>query len=635
MKFLFLPQTLVLYLLGGSAALLTLLYILKLRRRRFEVPFAPLWGRVLVEKQTSALWRKLRRILSLLIAIAIAALMVLAAGDPRRLYQGEDGRTIVLLLDSSASMRATDGQRARIDRAKEEAKKITSDLGRDDVAMVVRFDSQVVPLSPFTQDDRLLAKAIDELRPVDTGAEPLRALSFAADALRGKPNPVVVVISDGAFGPPIVATDLPALGGAKVHYLQVGEAGENVGITAFNARRLLSDRLSYTLYIEAKNFGKEPQEIDLALYLGDRPFDIQRVLVQPGAKVSRFYTPDVIGIDAGEGRLRAQLSYPDGRPDRFPGDDAAYAVIPKREAVRVLIASAKDNFFLEGVLYSEGDSLAVERTSCAELTEEKAKGFTALVLDRCAPAWAKDKPGNFLYFDPPDGEGAPFARSPAPLPLPAITKTAKKHPLLRWVTFVDITIAEARPFTGLSAEQAIVETKGGALVAASRAGERRVVAFGFDVALSDLPLRVAFPVMIQNALAWFTDDDVSYVANYRTGETWYAPISAEVETAIVREPSGSTREIPLYDHKAVFTGKEAGFYTLTAGGEQSEVAANLNDEVESSLSVPSEPPIPGAVAGPPAGGGAIVRREIWISLVLVAVAILLLEWWTFHRRVTV
>jgi hypothetical protein len=624
-----------LYLLGGAAAAITLLYILKLRRRRVEVPFAALWARLLVEKQTSALWRRLRRLFSLLVALLIAALLVLAAGDPRQINQGQDGRTIVLLLDSSASMRALDEGRSRLDIAKEEAKKITSDLGRDDVAMVVRFDRHVVPVSPFSQDDRALAKAIDEIQPADTGAEPLRALSFAADALRGRPNPVVVLLSDGAFGPEILPADLPTIPGAKLHFIQTGKEGENVGIVAFNARRLLSDRLSYMLYVEAKNFGKSPQSVDVTLYLGDKPFDAQRILMQPGATVSRFYTPDVIGIDAGEGRLRAQISPAEGSTDLFPGDNVAYATIPKRQVVRVLIASSKDNFFLEGVLYSEGDSLDVERTTCDKLTPEEAQKFTVLVLDHCAPAWAKEAPGNFFYFDPPEGEGAPFARAKAPALLPKLGKVSKKHPLLRWVSFVDVTILQATPFVGLSADQSLVEGGGGTLLAAQRKGERRVVALAFDVALSELPLRVAFPVLIQNALAWFTDDDASFVSNYQTGETWYVPVSAEVETALVREPSGATREIPLYDHKAVFTGQSAGFYTITAGAEVLEVAANLNNEIESRLSVPESPPVPGAVAGAPEGGGAIVRREIWISLVLAAVAILLVEWWTFHRRVTV
>jgi hypothetical protein len=342
MKFLFLSQQLVLYILGGAAAAITLLYILKLRRRRVEVPFAELWARVLVGKQTSALWRKLRRLLSLLIALAVAALLAFASGDPRKIILGEDGRTIVLLIDSSASMRAADEPgKDRLQHAKEEAKKITSDLGRDDYAMVARFDSQIIPLTPFSQDERLFARAIDEIKTSDTRGDVLRAISFAADALKGRPNPTIVVLSDGVYGPQILPQDLPPMEGVKLHMIKVGASGENVGITAFNARRQLFDRLSYELYLEFKNYGIKSQEIDLTLYLGDRPFDAQRILVQPGVSVSRFYTPDAIGIDAEESKITAKITYPSSEPDSFPSDDVAYALIPKRQRVKVMISSER------------------------------------------------------------------------------------------------------------------------------------------------------------------------------------------------------------------------------------------------------------------------------------------------------
>ena len=38
-------------------------YILKMRRRRFEVPFSTLWQRVLREKEATSLWRRLKRLL--------------------------------------------------------------------------------------------------------------------------------------------------------------------------------------------------------------------------------------------------------------------------------------------------------------------------------------------------------------------------------------------------------------------------------------------------------------------------------------------------------------------------------------------------------------------------------------------
>jgi hypothetical protein len=45
----------------------------------------------------------------------------------------------------------------------------------------------------------------------------------------------------------------------------------------------------------------------------------------------------------------------------------------------------------------------------------------------------------------------------------------------------------------------------------------------------------------------------------------------------------------------------------------------------------------GSEAGRPAAESAEARGrgELWIGLVLFALALLLLEWWTYHRRLTV
>ena len=45
------------YFALGAAALAVGVYIIKMRRRRFEVPFAQLWQRVLEQKDANALWK--------------------------------------------------------------------------------------------------------------------------------------------------------------------------------------------------------------------------------------------------------------------------------------------------------------------------------------------------------------------------------------------------------------------------------------------------------------------------------------------------------------------------------------------------------------------------------------------------
>ena len=50
MKFVGLEPELFWTLLGAMALIVTLLYLLKLRRRRVTVPFSPIWARVMASR---------------------------------------------------------------------------------------------------------------------------------------------------------------------------------------------------------------------------------------------------------------------------------------------------------------------------------------------------------------------------------------------------------------------------------------------------------------------------------------------------------------------------------------------------------------------------------------------------------
>ena len=87
---------------GGAAVFMTALYILKLRRRTVPVPFSKLWERILRDKEATSLFSRLKRLMSLLLQLALLALLVLALGDPRAKAAFIKGRGT----SSCSSMRA-------------------------------------------------------------------------------------------------------------------------------------------------------------------------------------------------------------------------------------------------------------------------------------------------------------------------------------------------------------------------------------------------------------------------------------------------------------------------------------------------------------------------------------------------
>src|SRR5271167_4488125 len=215
-------------LFGLVGAAVVALYILKLRRRSIAVPFSPLWQRILRDKEATTLFSKLKRLLSLLLQLALLALLVLALGDPRAAETLIKGRTVVVLVDASASMQATDVAPSRLGVAKDEVRKMIRGLGGADRMLVAQMDAMVTPLGPLTSDTSALERELDAIVATDARADFPRALRFATDVLRGAERGEVVVVSDGALGPADDASGPVHLGFAKLSYVRVGKQGKNV-----------------------------------------------------------------------------------------------------------------------------------------------------------------------------------------------------------------------------------------------------------------------------------------------------------------------------------------------------------------------------------------------------------------------
>ena len=604
------------------------LYILKLRRRVVMVPFSPLWERILRDKEATTLFSKLKRLLSLLLQLALLALLVLALGDPRAAESVLKGRTVVVLVDTSASMQATDVAPSRIAVAKDEVKKIVRGLGGADRMLIAQMDAMVTPLGPLTGDTSALERELDGVHATDARADFPRALRFATDVLRGVDRGEIVVVSDGALGEASDASGVVRLGDAKLSYVPVGKSGRNVGVTQFSVRRYPLDKSRYEVMLELTNTGSDVEDVELQL-LGDGALvDLTKLRIRAGEHLPRFYS----NLSGASRTLEAKIARVDGSHDDLAVDDHAYALLPERHRAKVLVVSP-GNTYLEAALLLE-EYFDVTDVAPKAYPEAIVSGaWDAVVFDGVTPA--EMPKANCLYLDP-RGPGAPVKVTDA-LKQPGFDKLDRKHPAVRFLALDDVNVAAGHKLVPESGDKVLGASDGGAspiLVAGTRGGYK-FVAVGFDVRDSDLPLRTAWPLFVIDSINWFSDEDAQYLSSFRTGEVWRIPVAAGLTQATLKRPDGVVQTVPVHEDRAVVLGEEAGFYELTFGEQTTAFAANLLDASESAVEPQKTIAVDGKNAGEVAGFHAGVRREIWIYLLLAAALLTALEWATYHRRVTV
>lgn len=628
-------------ILGAAAAFATALYILKLRRRAVAVPFSKLWERILRDKEATSLFSKLKRLLSLLLQIALLALLAISLGDPRAAATLIKGRNLVVLVDASASMKATDVAPNRLGVAKDEVKKLIRGLGGSDRMLIAQMDASITPTGPMSGDTSDLERALDQIQATDARADFPRALRFATDALRGVENAEIVVVSDGSLGPAQDSTGPVHLGDAKLSYVPVGKGSRNVAVTAFSVRRYPLDKSRYEVMLEVTNTGPEPEEIEMKLFGDGQLVDITKLRLKPGERLPRFY-PNLSGASR---TLEAKIQPLGQSKDELPADDRAYALLPERRRAKILVVTGGNTYLEAALLLDEylDVTLMSPRDYLVKGGDTKAE---VIVFDGVTPA--SPPRAHAIYLDP-RGPGSPL-KVDAEIKSPGFDKIERKHPIVRWTALDDVNIARGHKLVPEANDKVIGASDQGAILVTGTRGGFRFVALGFDIRESDLPLRVAWPLLLLNSINFFLEENANYISSFRTGDVFRIPVvteAARAELSLPSEKGAPPRNelVPVFEGRAVYLGQNAGFYELLAtdakaGAEgaaagKAQFAANLLDREESTLAPVAELTVDGKKATAVEGFTVGVRREIWIYLLIAAVILTAIEWATYHRRLTV
>jgi len=616
--------------LAGAA--IVVFYILKLRRRPVAVPFSKIWQKILRDKEATSLFSQLKRLLSLLLQLALLALLLLALGDPRTAANLIEGRNIVVLIDGSASMKATDVGPSRIESARERVRAMVRGLSGSDRMLIAQMDAAVTPLSTLTGEISELEAGVAAVKASDASADFARSLRFAADTLRGLPSPEIIVVSDGALSEAADAAGPVHLGEIKLSYVPVGMRAKNAAITGFSVRRYPLDKSRYEVMLEVTNTSDEAMDVELSLIGDGQLTDLSRLRLNPHEKLPRFY-PNLSGASK---TLEAKIALGDGTRDDLPADDRAYALLPERRRARVQVVTT-GNMFLEAALLLD-EYLDVTTVDPAKYPAKGAYDVT--IFDGVTPSVAAGS-GSLLYLNP-TGTNVPFEVGALIDDEVGFDELDAKSPLLRYTALSDVNIARAHLLKGEKDDKIVARSfKGPLLIQGRRAGVK-FVALGFDVRESDFPLRIAWPLFLLNTINEFVEEDVGYISSFRTGTVWSIPASSASESATLELPDGSKRSVPIKDGRAVFLGQEAGFYKISTGTPQpgaaedvTMFAANLADPEESAIAPHPKLEVDGRAAGDVGELKIGVRREMWVYLLLAVLLVTMLEWLTFHRRVTV
>jgi Ca-activated chloride channel family protein len=599
-------------LLGLLAVPIIVMYMLRLRRREVTVSSTLLWQKLLRDREANAPWQKLRRNLLLILQLLILAALVLALARPFLPVPTVITGNTVVLLDGSASMQATDVAPTRFAAAKAEAAQLISDLSAGSQMTLIQVGHMPTVLASASSDKTALRRALDAAQPENGAPDWPSALALASGAAQGFQDGRIIIISDGGL-----PTDLPPLPTTPI-YLPIGTSAENLTISALATRATGSGP---QLFASVTNEGTLDREALLSLELDGALFDSRRVSVPAGGSANLTWD-----LPEGTAVITARLS--DHQGDNLALDNVATAVHEGGVTNRALLVT-EGNLFLEQIF---SVLPGIETFKAAPGTDLTQEDYDLLVFDG-VPLPDPLPSTDMLIINPPDGGdlftvGGVFSDT--------VAVRLADSPLLQFVDWRDVHVRQAKAIDAPWARP-LVEASGGPLILTGEQNGQRLGLITFDLRDSDLPLQIAFPILMANITGWLSPGRAfDAPTGLQPGDPVEISPAASTTAVLVEKPDGSVWTADVSEEALIFPETDQlGLYRVSLRDDEGtrpagSFAVNLFSPAESAIQ-PADALQIGQVAAETTPEGDVGQREWWPWLLLIAVLILMVEWWVQHR----
>jgi hypothetical protein len=662
------------------------LYFLKLKRKQLAVPSTMLWRKAVEDVHVNSIWQRLRKNLLLLLQLLFLALLILACLRPGWSGQNRIGERRIYIIDNSASMQATDVDPTRLDAAKKRVRELIEETSSDDVGMLIAFSDRADVRQGFTKERNKLLSSLDSIQPTMHNTDLTEALRAAA----GLANPgrssfedltdiqvadavpaTVYLLSDGGFG------DLGDfdIGKLQIEYIPIGEpTTANVGIVSFAVQRSEDQENQLEAFARIMNHGTSQVSFTASLELDGKLLDASTVTIEPNAEAGLLFELSELE----QGQLKMILDY----ADSLAADNIAYAAIRPDRPINVLLVTP-GNSALETALQTarvqQIASLRIEGVSF--LTDPKysesanSSVYDLIVFDQCSPT---DMPqSNTLFIgslpppdpsnatkatpttdksatqakpeDDPDAASQPqsdwvFGELQGPV---IVLDVNRSNPMTQYLEMGSVGIVEARTVRPPESGDILMIGDAGPLFGIAPRGPFQDAVLGFSIVQAtdqgvavntDWGIKRSFPVFVYSAVEFLGGGITeSSAPTVQPGWPIGLQLSSRFKNFEVAFPNGTRTELVRGDEsRSVFTQTDQpGPYAVFADGLERPIetfCVNLFSTRESNLA--TEATVKMGYEKVTASGTTVqARQETWRWILLIGLAMLVVEWIVFNRRV--
>jgi hypothetical protein len=567
--------------------------------------------------------------------------------------------------------------------------------GSGDQAMVIAFDTTAKALQTFTGDKNVLKAAVEAITPSDAPSsfdEAWRLVKAQAPKriveetkpdgtvtrYERPPDPVgtIHLFSDGRL--PDLAKAAPTKEEPVIYHAQGKPDSSNIAITSLRAGRSYENPSKLSVFVGLQSSDRQAQTVDVELRIDDTPAAIKAVplpaatvnspvataAAAPAAEGTTPPLPPTPTVTPALGGTVFTVDRPEGgivsihinppATDCLATDDLARLVVPPARKLAVAVVSRGNLFItsaLESLPLSKLDTLSpdqYEQSRAANKTD-----YDVVILDGYLPSVPKNSPsalppGRYLILNavPPglvEKEGAGPGE---------FLDWSRDHPVLRGIRLDPVSIAKVRAIeVPKGAAATVLATSGvGPAIVEFSTKEARTLVLPFDIAESSWPFDISFVVFMAQAVGYLGEDSTGPGQSIQPGGVVSDRLPPGATDVKVRLPDGTQADVglPAPDGTVVYGPVErSGVYQLSWTGQPGPTdavvssravrpfAVNLLDTAESDLATAPRLELASTQVAAAASQESRTVRPLWPWLLLGALAVTMLEWFIYNRKVYV
>jgi hypothetical protein len=628
------------------------LYLFRRKSKVVSVSTLVFFKSLAREHQESAWLRRLKKILSLILTLAMLLGVIFALSRLILAPLSEKSyRTVVVLLDRSASMAATDAEgRSRLDEAREAIRSRLDRIPEDVGVALIGYDSRPEVIQPRTLKRRELLSRLGEVTVRPVAGQTRAALDAAVVLARLETPALIWHVTDSADQTdqsgtdPTVSDPEDALANAEKAGLSLPEGVElarvdvalpepvNAGITAFQIRPVPLEHGRFEAFVQIGLNEKAPEPVTgkLDVFIGGLLVQPREVELDPGERFGLS-----IKLEGAEDQLlRLRLTVPG---DALATDNEVLEPLPhSRPIVAAWVRPEEPSHGFRPDPYTEFALRAFIDDHDFEVLAIKPEnwagsraGVDVAIFDDCLPdPWPDDLP--VILLNPP-GDVGPVRVKPTPAPVPhqSVRVGNEGHPVLFRVSSGRVSVTQTSVFDAAGSLEPLWLGNDEPLLAAGEVKGQRLVVMAFSPGRSDrLPLTASFPLLIGNALLWCAETSpgvTEKVIESPTGQVVTAQGTSVTWTQWAEgglrnqsEPlTGNLIELDRIGVWETDTGQRGAAHLLS----RAETDLRPREVADETTAKPEDEIRTGAFSG----------NVTWIFIALVAL-ILVVESWLFHRH---